>query len=183
MMLIQTETVAVLKNKTNMCCAQAQNKIICEGTADTIQRSQADLLSLATEVWLRSLDEYGESRVVSLDISKAFDRVWHKGLLHKLPAYGICSAALHWLSSYLSDRKMSVVLEGTTSDKLSINADVPQGSILGPTLFLLYINDLPDKLQSDIHVFADDTTLSHSTLFKSQCESSLLLQGKRVHSF
>jgi len=58
------------------------------------KRSTADLLSLATEVWLRSLDEYGESRVVSLDISKAFDRVWHKGLLHKLPAYGISGAAL-----------------------------------------------------------------------------------------
>jgi hypothetical protein len=152
MTLIQTETVTVLKNKTNMCCAQAKNKIICEGTADTIQRSQADLLSLVTEVWLRSLDEYGESSVVSLDISKAFDRVWHKGLLHKLPAYGICGAALQWLSSYLSERKISVVLEGATNDKLSINAGFPQGSILGPALFLLYINDLPDKLRSGIHV-------------------------------
>jgi hypothetical protein len=146
------------------------------------KRSTADLLSLATEVWLKSLDEYGESRVVSLDISKAFDRVWHKGLLHKLPGYGICGAALRWISSYLSNRKISVVLEGTTSDKLSINAGVPQGSILGPTLFLLYINDLPDRLQSETHVFADDTTLSHSTHFKSQSESSRLLQGKREES-
>ena len=89
------------------------------------KRSTADLLSLATQVWLRSLDEYGESRVVSLDISKAFDRVWHKGLLHKFPAYGICGAALQWISSYLSNRKMSVVLEGASSDKLTINAGVP----------------------------------------------------------
>ena len=59
---------------------------------------------------------------------------------------------------------MSVVLEGASSDKLTINAGVPHGSILGPTLFLLYINDLPDKLQSDIHVFADDTTCAFHSL-------------------
>ena len=137
---------------------------------------------MASDLWSRSLDEWGESRVVSLDISKAFDRVWHKGLLHKLPAYGICGTALQWILSYLSNRRISVVVEGVSSDNLSINAGVPQGSVLGPTLFLLYINDLPDQLQSDIFVFADDTTLSQSTHYKSQSESSHLLEEKRAES-
>ena len=91
---------------------------------------------------------------MALDISKAFDRLWHAGLLHKLKSYGISDHILGFISSFLSNRRLRVVLDGESSQEYPVNAGVPQGSILGPTLFLLYINDLPDDV-----VYADDTTL------------------------
>ena len=109
------------------------------------------------------LDRQGETRSVALDISKAFDKVWHQGLLTKLRSYGV-SGQLHKLvASFLEDRQMSVVLDGQRSSTKCINAGVPQGSILGPTLFLLYINDLPDGIISKLVMYADDTTLFNST--------------------
>ena len=97
--------------------------------------------------------------VVALDISKAFDRVWHAGLLHKLKSYGISGQIFGLISSFLSNRRLRVVLDGKSSQEYPVNAGVPQDSILGPTLFLLYINDLPDDVICDIAIYADDTTL------------------------
>ena len=96
---------------------------------------------------------------VALDISKAFDRVWHAGLLHKLKSYGISGQIFGLMSSFLSNRRLQVVLDGKSSQVYPVNAGVPQGSILGPTLFLLYINDLPDDVFCNIAIYADDTTL------------------------
>ena len=96
---------------------------------------------------------------MALDISKAFDRVWHAGLLHKLKSYGISGQIFSLISSFLSNRRLRVVLDGKSSQEYPVNAGVPQGSILGPTLFLLYINDLPDDVICDIDIYADDTTL------------------------
>ena len=93
---------------------------------------------------------------MALDISKAFDRVWHAGLLHKLKSYGISGQIFGLISSFLSNRRLQVVLDGKSSQ---VNAGVPQGSILGPTLFLLYINDLPGDVICYIAIYADDTTL------------------------
>ena len=90
---------------------------------------------------------------------KAFDRVWHAGLLHKLESYGISGQIFGLISSFLSNRRLQVVLDGKSSQEYPVNAGVPQGSILGPTLFLLYINDLPDDVICDIAIYADDTTL------------------------
>ena len=93
------------------------------------------------------------------DVSKAFDRVWHKGLLYKLESIGISDNLLLWFSDYLSERKQRVVIPGATSSWKSIKAGVPQGSILGPLLFLIYINDIVDDIHSCIRLFADDTSL------------------------
>ena len=81
-------------------------------------------------------------RAVFCDISKAFDRVWHRGLLYKLRRIGISGSLLSWFANYLKDRKQRVVLPGASSNWSIINAGVPQGSILGPLLFLIYINDI-----------------------------------------
>ena len=86
----------------------------------------------------RSLEAGKEVRAVFCDISKAFDRMWHTGLLYKLKAAGVRGEVLEWFKGYLSDRKQRVLLPGAVSDWTSIKAGVPQGSILGPLLFLLY---------------------------------------------
>ena len=100
-----------------------------------------------------------EVRVVYLDISKAFDRVWHKGLLLKLKTIGIRDPLLGWLASYLSQRKQRVVIDGQSSNWSTVSAGVPQGSVLGPLLILIYINDVTENLKSDCLLYADDTSL------------------------
>ena len=90
---------------------------------------------------------------------RLFDRVWYAGLLHKLKSYGISGQIFGLISSFLSNRRLRVVLDGKSSQEYSVNAGVPQGSILGPTLFLLYINDLPDDVICNIAIYAEDTTL------------------------
>ena len=122
-------------------------------------RSTADLLTVVSDRIARAFNRSGATRAVALDISKAFDRVWHAGLLHKLKSYGISGQIFGLISSFLSNRRLRVVLDGKSSQEYPVNAGVPQGSILGPTLFLLYINDLPDDVICDIAIYADDTTL------------------------
>ena len=81
-----------------------------------------------------------------LDISKAFDTVWHAGLLHKLKSYGISGQIFSLISSFLSNRRIRMALDGKTSQEYPVNGGVSQGSILGCTLLLLYINYLPDDV-------------------------------------
>ena len=100
-----------------------------------------------------------EVRSVFLDISKAFDKVWHPGLLFKLKQNGIGGDMFNILHNFLSDRKQRVNLNGKVSTWKHIDAGVPQGSVLGPILFLIYINDLISGLKSDARVFADDSSL------------------------
>ena len=107
----------------------------------------------------RASNRSGATQAVALDISKAFDRVCHAGLLHKLTSYGISVEMFGLISSFLSNRQLRVVLDGKSSQECSVNAGVPQGSILGPTLFLLYINDHPDDVICNTAIYADDTTL------------------------
>ena len=99
------------------------------------------------------------TRAVAIDISKAFDRVWHAGLLHKIRSSGISDQIFDLDSSFISNRRLPVVLDRKSSQEYPINTGAPQGSILGPTLFLLYINDLPDDVICNIAIYADDTTL------------------------
>ena len=107
----------------------------------------------------RAFNRSGATRAVALDIFKAFDRVWHAGLLHKLRSYGISGQIYGRISSFLSNRRLQVVLDGKSSDEYPVNAGVPQGSILGLTVFLLHINDLPVDVICNIAIYADDTTL------------------------
>ena len=98
-------------------------------------------------------------RSVYLDISKAFDRVWHDGLIYKLKRCGVSGELLSLIQSFLKDRKQRTVLNGQSSSWGDISAGVPQGSILGPLFFLVYINDLTADLKCNVKLFADDTSL------------------------
>ena len=104
-------------------------------------------------------DDGLQVRSVFLDISKAFDKVWLDGVIFKLEQNGISGDLLNILIDFLSNRKQRVVLNGQISAWGSVNAGVPQGSILGPLLFLIYINDLSDNLSSNVKLFADTTSL------------------------
>ena len=110
----------------------------------------------------QSFDNRQISCMVFCDISKAFDRVWHKGLLFKLQENGIHGNLLTWLSSYLSNRYQRVVLQSSESSLRLIQAGVPQGSVLGPLLFLIYVNDIADNLLSLTRLYADDSSLYYS---------------------
>ena len=98
-------------------------------------------------------------RVVFCHINKAFDRVWHKGLLFKLKSIGISNELVPWFSDYLSNRRQMVCLKGKFSSWRQVTASVPPGSILGPTLFLIYVNDSMKEINANIRLFADDTSL------------------------
>ena len=107
----------------------------------------------------RAFNRSGATRALALDISKAFNRVWHAGLPHNLKSYEISGQIFGLISSFLSNKQLRVVLDGKSSQEYPVNAGVPQGSILGLKLFLLYINDLPDDVICNIAIYADDTTL------------------------
>ena len=100
-----------------------------------------------------------EVRSVFLHISKAFDKIWHKGLFYKLKSMGISGDLFNLLENYLSDRLQRVVLNGQISSWRPVLAGFSQGSILGPLLFLVYINNSPNELKSNAKLFADDTSL------------------------
>ena len=118
------------------------------------------LLYLVDEIY-QAFDstESLEVRAVFLDVSKAFDKVWHSGLIFKLEQNGVSGSLLKLFENYISNRKQRVALNGSFSEYSSIESDVPQGLVLGPLLFLIYINDLERNIKSNITFFADDIML------------------------
>ena len=113
----------------------------------------------ALEAWTRIMDAGHGVDVIYLDYSKAFDTVPHMRLLHKLEEYGITGMAYRWIESYLTGRQMRVMVRGRASRWERVRSGVPQGSVLGPLLFLLYVNELPDWIANSMIMFADDTKI------------------------
>ena len=106
-----------------------------------------------------ALDNSKETKFVFCDCSKAFDRVWHEGALYKLKKSGITGRLHQWIRNYLENRQQRVVLNGKASNYQSLEAGVPQGSILGPLVFLIYINDITENIKTNIRLYADDVSI------------------------
>ena len=100
-----------------------------------------------------------QTDLIIMDFAKAFDKVPHRRLLHKLDYYGIRGSTHKWINSWLSGRTQQVVLDGQASDPVPVLDGVPKVSVLGPILFLIFINDLPDNIRSSVRLFTDDCVL------------------------
>ena len=111
-----------------------------------------------------------QTDVIVMDFAKAFDKVAHKRLLYKLDFYGIRGSTHKWIDSWLSERSQKVVLDGRASDPVPVLSGVPQGSVLGPVLFLIFINDLPDNIRSSVRLFADDCVLYRNVKSPLDCQ-------------
>ena len=131
-------------------------------------------LMLLVDDILKAMDNHLQVDLVLLDFSKAFDTVAHKKLLHKLSHYGIQSNIHKWITTWLTSRTQRVLVEGCTSSSKQVLSGVPQGTVLGPLMFLLYINDIDTSISSSIRLFADDCVLYR--VIKSPQDNLILQQ-------
>ena len=115
-----------------------------------------------------------QTDLILLDFSKAFDKASHEKLLIKPHHCGVRGQVLHWIKAFLSNRSQTVVLERKKSSNVTVTSGVPQGSVLGPILFLVFINDLPEHIKSKVRLFADDTAVY---LAVSNLEHAQILQA------
>ena len=122
-------------------------------------RSCESQLILTIQDLAKGIDDNTQIDAVLLDFSKSFDKVPHKRLASKLHHYGIRGRTLSWIQSFLANRTQRVAVEGVMSDSAPVTSGVPQGTVLGPLLFLVYINDLPAQVKSKARLFADDCLL------------------------
>ena len=120
--------------------------------------------------WTKDYDDAHQTDIIYLDFQKAFDSVPHQRLLRKLEQHGIKGRVLSWISSFLTDRRQRVVLRNGVSTWQQVTSGVPQGTILGPILFLLYINDISENVSSHTKMFADDTKLYNTIHSIADCE-------------
>ena len=117
---------------------------------------KTQLTSFTQEIF-DNLEDGKQTDLTIMEFSKAFDKVDHNLLIYKLLIFGANLKAVSWIKSFLQNRNQSVVVEAKQSPSVPVMSGVPQGSVLGPCLFLAYINDLPDSLKSRARLFADDT--------------------------
>lgn len=125
------------------------------------KRSTVLQLIKVLDIWTEIIDQGGSIDAIYMDFMKAFDKVPHKRLLHKIEKYGIQGNVLGWIKSFLSSRTQSVIIKNTNSKVGKVTSGIPQGSVLGPLLFVIYINDLPEVVDDHtfVFLFADDTKL------------------------
>ncbi len=157
MSFIWQEVCIVVFTLSNL---QTSNGLLVEQQAGFRKKhsTQTSLFRI-TNQWLLDMDKGSLCGVVFLDLKKAFDCVDHNILIRKMNYYGIRSRELAWFQSYLNNRTQICKMDQTTSNERTLKCGIPQGSNLGPLLFLLYINDLPNCLSSSTSMFADDTNI------------------------
>ena len=179
--------------------AKVFERIVCDqlysflANEDSITNRQSDFRSLhstattlleSTDSRAFNIDRGNVNTVVFLDLKKAFDTVDHEVLLAKLNLYGIQESAYDWFKSYLiiNNRTQKCVVNGSLSKACSVGCGVPQGTILGPLLFLIYINDLPNCLSScQPRIYADDTHLTYASADLHSTQSSLNRDLSSIH--
>src|SRR5437867_4960454 len=128
---------------------------------DFVLENQPLQLLKCTDDWTKNLDNKVPTDIIYLDFAKAFDTVSHNMLYFKLQKFGITGDLLKWIIAFLSNRSQRVVINGVFSSFCKVSSGVPQGSVLGPLLFLLFINDLPEFLHDNVScvLFADDVKI------------------------
>ena len=136
------------------------NKVLtkCQHSFRSKRSCETQLIGLIQDL-ISTMDSKMQTDMIVLDFAKTFDKVSHPRLLHKLKYYGIKGKNNQWNTAFLESRTQAVVLENRYSDKVDVTPGVPQGSVLGPVPFLIYINDITDNMQSTIRLFADDCTI------------------------
>ena len=139
-----------------------------------------DVMNTLTEL----IDNKNNVDILYLNFSKAFDTVPHNRLLSKLTSYGICGNIFNWIKSFLTNRKQRVKVNGEYSEFSPVTSGIPQGSILGPLLFIIFINDLPEGLSNFCKIFADDTKIFGTTenIQSIQNDLNLLMDWSRSGS-
>lgn len=157
----------ILEGFVRTCIIQhmMQNDLFCDNQHGFVPgRSCTSQLLETLEDWTKMLDEGGGVDVAYMDFKKAFDCVPHCRLLRKLKAYGIKGKLLAWIEDFLTGRTQRVLVNGKESSWCDITSGIPQGSVLGPVLFVLFINDLPDDLDGSVKIYADDTKIYRQIL-------------------
>ena len=134
------------------------NNLICDQQHGfTSGRPCVTQLLDTLDCWTEILDKGGSVDVVYMDFRKAFDSVPHRRLMRKVEAHGIRGRVYQWTQNFLTNRTQEVTVNGVRSAEAAVTSGIPQGSVLGPLLFIMYINDLPDHVDNEVRIFADDT--------------------------
>lgn len=168
---VQEQLVDYLNTNDMLCCQQS---------AYLKHHSTNTSLHNVVDEWLTNINNGMINGIALFDLSKCFDTINHKRLLKKLEKYGIRETPLHWFTNYLASRSQAVNVNNSLSDFLDVLMGVPQGSNLGPLLFLLFVNDFPSCLQCSCNLFADDTAIYCSAKTINELNISLQMETNKA---